>query len=191
MIGSKSSIKSKKWLLVVLAVLAMVGGGSFAVATINDPNNKVPILIGDRIDSSGTVTSTSLFQWTEDPTIDIPSPFTEILAEGTQHTIVIRLAADKGDRATITINDLLCFAADDDQPARIKAEVDPGILVDVIEVDGAIEDVRITSRPNEWIVTVHECDPAAGDGEGDNEFDVDLVVLDQGVFRFSLTIEPL
>jgi len=187
MIGNKSSIKSKKWLLVVFAVLAMVGGGSFAVATINDPNNKVPILIGDRIDSSGTVTSTAPFQWTEDPTITIPGPFTTILAEGTQHTIVIRLAADKGDRATITIEDLLCFAADDDQAARIKAEVDPGLLVDVIEVADAIEDVRITSRPNEWIVTVHECDPAGGS----NNFDVDLVVLDEGSFRFSLTIEPL
>lgn len=185
--NKESSGKSRKWIAVVMALMAIIGTGAFAVAEINDPNTRTPLLVGDSINSSGEVTATNTFQWTDDCAITTPGVFTEILAECTQHTVVIRVTADKGDRGTFVIEDLLCFADEDDTAARLTGEVDSGLLLDIIET-ADVTFVRITTKPNEWIVNVENCDGTVGD---ENRVEFDLVVLDEGDFRFSVSIEPL
>jgi|GEM_PF-5832150 len=204
-----SNLLGKKAIAVWFAIAAMVGAGAFAVvptvpneciteadcdlpAAINDPNRRVPQLIGDNIDSSGVVGTTNTFQWEEDCVItEITAVFTEVLTECTQHTVVIRITADEGDRGTYRIEDLLCFADSPDQAARITANVDNDLLVDINDAvlaggDG-VETIRITSSPNEWIVNVPNC----SDTGDENDFFFDIIVLGEGEFRFAISIEPL
>jgi hypothetical protein len=193
MTDNKSPIKGWKLTAIAVVLTSMVGAGSFAVATINDPSNTVPILIGDSIDSSTTVTTQKTFQWKESCTITAGGSWTAsnlVLAKCTKHTVVVRATATKGDTATLSIDALHCFAATA-TTARITAQVDRGLLLDVL--DTVDTDLPRIVGPNQWNVRITACStttPPASTASQSIAL-IQVHVLDSGNFRFSLTIEPV
>ena len=189
----------KRWIPVVVVLTIMVGASSFAIV----PNTAQPtvaelakkaILLGNAGSSTGaTIITTNIFMWTEDCAItpDPPAVFSSIDTECTKHTLVTKIVGTKGDREEFTITGLRCLAANPDQLAIIRGNVGSGVLLDIDEASVGLTNVRLTTRPNEWVVQVPDCVPDTLAAGNINEFHFDLVLLKSGSFEFDFSIEEL
>jgi len=177
MIGSKSSTREdsiKLWKLgpSVLVIIAIVAVGSFGVATINDPNNKVPVAIGD------TVMSGSPIQFDKDNelALDVTGASavgSEIL---TRQKVVVNFVMDVSEDANIVLP--LENLSADQRVARIRAIAPSTLIVDVEEGTGTSE-VRLLGH-NEWMFAI-----SSG---ADNLLNVEVSSTDAGFFPLVLEL---
>jgi hypothetical protein len=187
----------KRWIPIVAVLTIMVGASSFAIVPNTgqptvDELAKKSILLGSAGTSTGsTVITTNTYMWTEDCQLSQnPVVFTVAQFECTKHTAVMKITGTKGDRTEFTIDSLRCLASTDDQVAIVRGNVGTGLLVDIIDATD-IFNVKLTTRPNEWIVQVHNCDTDTTVAAGENEYKFDLVLLDSGTFEFDLSLEEI
>lgn len=195
MSNARNEVK-KRWIPIVAVLTIMVGAGSFAIV----PNAGQPtvaelakksILLGEAGTSTGsTVITTNTYMWTEDCQLTAPLVFTLVRFECTKHTAVMKVTGTKGDREEFTISSLRCLASTDEQSAIVRGNIGTGLLVDIVDATD-IHDVKLTTRPNEWIVRVLNCDPDTTVGAGENDYIFDLVLLDSGTFEFDLSLEEI
>lgn len=201
MSNARNEVK-KRWIPIVAVLTIMVGASSFAIVPNTgqptvDELAKKSILLGDAGTSTGsTVFTTNTYMWTEGPLGDgcelsqSPVTFTVSQFKCTKHTAVMKVTGTKGDRAEFTIDSLRCLASLDDQTAIIRGNVGTGLLVDILEGTD-IHDIKLTTRPNEWVVKVLNCDTDTTSANGENAYLFDLILLDSGTFEFDLSLEEL
>ena len=186
----------KRWISIIAVLTIMVGAGSFAIVpntgqpTVDELGKKA-IVLGDASTGFSNGFTTNSVMWSEDCQLSqSPSVFTVVQFDCTKHTAVMKITGTKGDRTEFTIKSLKCLASDDDHSAIIRAHVGKGVLLDMLEASD-IHNVRLTDRPNEWIVQIANCDTDPALTTNENDFIFDLVLIDTGNFEFDFSTEEL
>lgn len=182
MIRSEKQVKTSRWLIVAIALAAMIGTGSFSIASLGTTSVST-LPVGESVDSKGTITALRAFQWKPDCSVTT-SGITLTLAECSGHKVITKFtSATKGDTGTITIDSLQCFASSP-TALRVKATVDDGLLVDFQDTADIEDPGPRVIKQHEWIAKVKNCSASGAD----NQVKIQIHVIKTGSFNFTVEV---
>lgn len=185
MVSSKEAVKSRKWILVAVILATMIGISSFAIANLGTTSvDTLPV--GRSVDSKGNVTTVRTFQFSENCTITTTG-LTVNIAKCTKHTAVMNVTGSVGQKGTIEIDGIQCFASSKPTQFRVKAETDTGLLLDVLPTGSSdISSIRAGAE-NEWFVQANKC----GETNNTNKFKIKLIILTAVNHSFLLKMDTI